>query len=271
MKRLLLTLAVVALLASVAIAQDIETTMAGRAQIGAGLVSEAWLQNPAVLGMRGTINTSPDGVWQHSAAGLYEIEGEVDLRSISWGGYQAGARWGVGAGYTEVMDMDSFGFGAGWGTPDGRLSVGLNYQSVDVPQGDSLDIFDFAIGGLLPDVCAAFDRGTWGIIARDMADEVETTFDAGVGFESPDWRVALDVEDISDEVETVFQIGATRRFGPMRQYEAGIGLDDDDLTAGFVYRPTADGEVSPWKIGIAWIDADDNADDAWVIGAGADW
>lgn len=271
MKQVLMLVAVLTLLASIAVAQDIETTMAGRAQIGAGLLSEAWLENPAVLGLHGLADGTADGGWVNSVAGLYELDGEADLRSVSWGGHPAGMRYGIGAGWTEVADMDAAGLGIGWGSKDGRLAAGLNYQSVDVEGLDSLDVFDVAIGGLLPDVCAAFDTGIWSIVARDITDEMTTTYDAGIGFQSDVWRVAADLEDFTDEHETIFQIGASRRFGAMNQFQAGAGLDDGDLTAGVVYHDSASDGAVNWKVGLAWLDGDDSGDDAWVIGAGADW
>ncbi len=270
MKHFLLIVVLLAVLASTAVAQDIETVMTGRAQIGAGLISEAWLQNPAVLGIQAPDNGT-DRSWQHSVAGVYEIDGDVDLQSLSYGGHPTAQRWGVGAGIMDTAGMESIGLGAGFGTPDGRLAAGLNYQSVDADHHDSVDIFDFAVGGLLPDVCSVFDTGMWGVVARDVGDQFETTFDLGVGFESADWRIAADVEDFSDEVETIFQIGAARRFGAMRQWQVGAGLDDSDLTAGVNYRPTVEGAVSPWKIGVAWLEGDHGQDDSWMVGASADF
>ncbi|MFP4248148.1 MAG: hypothetical protein ACLFU7_00740 [Armatimonadota bacterium] len=270
MKHFLLTVVVIALLAAPAVAQDIETMMAGRAQIGAGLISEAWLHNPAVLGMQRTADPLDGGNWAHSASGVYEIDGDVDFRALTWGAHPHGQRWGVGAGVVDVAGMESIGLGAGWGTPDGRLSAGLNYQSVDTAESDA-DIFDFAVGGRLSGICPALTEGTWGIVARDITDEMEATFDIGIGYESELWRVAADLEDVSDEIDSVFQLGVAHRFGSMNQWQVGAGVDDEDLTAGFTYRPTTDAEVSPWKIGVAWLEGDGGADDAWVIGAGANW
>jgi len=270
MKHFLMIVVLIAVLATTAMAQDIETMMAGRAQIGAGLVSEAWLQNPAVLGLQANANGTVDG-WQSSVSGVYEVEGDVDLRALTYGGYPMGQRWGVGAGLVDVSGMDSVGLGAGFGTPDGRMAAGLNYQSIDMSYGGNADIFDFAVSGMLPDVCSAFDSGMWGIVARDVGDQYERTFDLGIGFQSPDWTVAADVEDFSDEVDTIFQIGVTRTFGAMRQWKVGAGVDDSNLTAGFVYSPTVDSSVSPWNIGLAWLEGDNGADDAWVVGASADF
>ncbi|MFO8080470.1 MAG: hypothetical protein R6V07_09205 [Armatimonadota bacterium] len=270
MKQFLMTVVVISLVAAPAVAQDIETVMAGRAQIGAGLISEAWLHNPAVLGMQRTADGMDGGNWQHSASGVYEVDGDVDLRALTWGGYPHAQRWGIGAGVMDVSGMDSFGLGAGWGTPDGRLSAGLNYQSIDTA-GNDYDVFDFAVGGRLSGVCPQLTRGTWGIVARDITDEMQATFDIGIGYESELWRVAADLEDVSDEIDTVLQFGVARNFGSVNQWQVGAGLDDGDLTAGFLYRPTTDTEVGPWKIGVAWLEGDGGADDAWVIGAGANW
>lgn len=272
MKVVVTVVAMVTLLCSVALAQDIETTMAGRAQIGAGLLSEAWLQNPAVLGLTAPANgMAHDGSWRNSAVGLYEVEGDVDLRSISWGGKPADGQWGVGAGWVDVVGMEDVGLGVGVGSADGRYAVGVNYQSTDVPMAGSLDIFDVAVAVRSLDLGGSFTEGILGLVVRDITDEGTTTYDVGVGVESADWRLALDFEDITDESDSVVQCGAVRTFGAQREWQVGAGLDDGDLTAGVVYHaPTADGGPA-WKLGVAFIAGDDGASDAWVVGAGADW
>jgi len=271
MKHLLLTIVVLALVATVAGAQDIETMMAGRAQIGAGILAEAWLENPAVLGLGGADAEIGERGWRHGVSAVYELDGEVDLRSLAWGGYPAGGQYGVGIGLIDVAGMQNTGIGVGYGAADGRLAAGLNYQGLDVGPGDTRDVFDFAIGGRLLDVCAMFDRATWGIVARDISDEIETTYDVGVGLESPRWRVAVDFEDVTDEIDSIVQIGATRRFGSRNQWQVGAGLDEEDLTAGVAFHTRDAGSGADWKVGLAYLEGDRGAEDAWVFGAGVRW
>ena len=259
--------------ATVAVAQDIETTMAGRAQIGVALLSEAWLQNPAGLGLMGPADgmAAGEGSWRHSVAGQYEVQGDVDLRTVSWGGQSPDGRYGIGAGWVDVAGMSELGIGFGMGTEDSRFAWGVNYQSLDIQGVGDLDIFDVGVGGRLNGLSATFDRATWGVVARDITEEGTRTFDAGMSFESPDWRLAFDVEDVTNEVGTALQVGAATWFGQSREWQAGAGLDDGNLTAGFVYHgQPADGGAA-WKVGVAFIAGDDGMDDAWVLGAGADW
>jgi len=272
MKVALMVATLVALLGSMALAQDIETTMAGRAQIGAGLLSEAWLQNPAALGLGAPMNgIARDGSWRSSIAGQFEVEGDVELRTISWGGQPLDGQWGVGAGWVDVIGMEDVGLGVGFGTPDGRLALGVNYQATDTPGAGDLDIFDVAVAARSFDLGGGLTQGILGVVVRDVTEEGTTTWDVGVGVESAEWRAALDVEDVTDEGETVVQVGAAHRFGAQREWQVGAGLDDGDLTAGVVYHaPTMNGGAA-WKLGVAFIAGGDGDSDAWVVGAGADW
>ncbi|GEM_PF-6896365 len=269
MKQLSLLVLVLAMAVSVAGAQDIESMMAGRAQIGAGQLSEAWLQNPAFLGL-GAWNDGADSFWNHSIVAAVEIDGDTDLRALSWGGNPAGKPYGVGAGMVDVEGMDAFGAGIGWGSSTGRIAAGLNFQSIDTGNSDDLSVLDFAVSGRASSALG-LDGAIWGIVVRDITDEMTTTLDLGLGFEAAQWKFALDLEDVSDEVDTILQVGASRFFGREDNWQAGVGLDDGDLTAGLVYHASTSDAKLDWKIGLAYIDGGDGEDDALVLGGGTTW
>lgn len=269
MKQLSLLVLVLMMVVSVAGAQDIESMMAGRAQIGAGLISEAWLQNPAFLGLNAG-SGDPDGIWYHGVVAAIELDGEADLRTLSWGGHPAGKPYGAGAGIIDVEGMDAWGAGIGWGSPTGRIAAGLNFQSVDAGNSDDLSVLDFAASGRMSEDLG-LDSGIWGIVVRDITDEMTTTLDLGVGFDVSQWRIAADLEDVSDEEETILQVGASRFFGREDNWQAGVGLDDGDLTAGLVYHGTTRDNEMDWKLGFAYIDGGDGEDDALVLGGGTTW
>ncbi len=258
---------------TVAFAQDVETIMRGRTQLAQPTLAEAWQQNPATLGLFAAGGASAEtGAWSHNVSGVYELEGPVDLRAITWGGHRAGNSYGLGAGWVDVAAMRDIGLGFGMAARGGRLAWGLNYQNVDpdFTGADTLNVFDLGFAGAMQAGGTSATRATWGVVMRDATDESLRTYDAGLAAETSKWLLALDVQDITDEEETILQVGASTYLGERRQWQVGGGLDDGDPTLGLVhvFRPRASGQV--WKLGVAW-GAHDDTDDAWVLGLSTAW
>lgn len=270
MTRTMATIAVLVLVLGTCAAQDLETSASGRAQVGGPGMAEAWLQNPAFLGLYSADGAAGSG-WRHSAAGMFECSGDVELKTISWSGYPAGSSWGVGAGWTDVLRMSEIGLG--FGTKLGKgLACGLNYQRIDVDiagVGDS-DLFDLGIAGTL-NTGDQTGKATWGIVARDVTDEVQTTYDIGMALDYGRWTLAFDLEDITDENDMVFQIGGRTSFGKRGEWTVAAGFDDGDPTAGLIYTAKSSRGAGSWKLGVVWHEGDEGASDSWLIGASTVW
>lgn len=267
--RTIAAIAVLLLVLGTCAAQDLETSASGRAQVGGPGMGEAWLQNPAFLGLY-SADGATDGAWKNAAAGMYEWDGDVELRTLSWCGYPGEGSWGIGAGWTDVVAMSEIGVGFGMKCGKG-LSFGLNYQSIDVDiagVGDS-DVFDLGVAGTL-NTGEETGTATWGFVARDIADEVQTTYDIGMALDYGRWTLALDLEDITDENEMIFQIGGRTSFGERGEWTVAAGLDDGDPTAGIIYSLDS-ATAGTWKLGVVWHEGDEGASDSWLVGASTVW
>ena len=267
--RTMAALAVLLLVLGTCAAQDLETSASGRTQVGGPGMGEAWLQNPAFLGLY-SADGAADGAWKNAAAGMYEWDGDVELKTLSWCGYPGDGSWGIGAGWTDVIAMSEIGVGFGMACGNG-LACGINYQSTDsdIVGVDDADLIDFGVAGTL-NLGGAAGTATWGVVARDIAEDVLRTYDVGMAFDYGRWTLAFDVEDVTDEGETILQIGGRTSFGERNEWTVAAGLDDGDPTAGIIYSLDSV-SAGTWKLGVVWHEGDEGASDSWLIGASTVW
>lgn len=251
-------------LTSAAFAQISPRSM-GMGGTGVGVANDgvAWGQNPAGLGALDL--KAPEGkTWGNDAIGAYADSGSSDAWSASWSGWQPAEAQGFGAGYADNDYSKMFGAGFGMALKNSPLSFGVNVYSVDPDMGSSKTYFD--LGAMYQFVQPEKAPIRVGLVARDIADEVQTTFDLGVAWPAaPDWLVAVDILDVTDEFNTAFNAGLEYKFGDLMEWTARIGeVDngtDNNLTLGAGYA-----FANNWRVDAGWVDTD--GDSTWSVGAG---
>jgi len=254
--------------ATAAHAQTVDTAMRGNTVVAQPALSTAWWYNPAALATMSAYEEDAMALagWRHAASADLELSGETDLLALNWGGSRENKSFGLGAGYIDLAYSDTFGagFGKSW---KNDLSWGVSWRNIDSDvSSDSNNIFDV---GLLKDSGPSGLK--YGLVVRDVTDEFQMMVDIGAAMDLPGGiLLAADIVDLLDEVETVFRIGATKRFGTAQNWEAGIGLDDGDLTVGAMYDAASGWGGGSWRLGAAWLSADDG-DDTLILGAFGTW
>lgn len=236
----------------------------GGAVVGVADDAGAWFQNPAGLGALSAV--APEGkLWANDAIGAWADMAGTDAWDLTWSGWQPAKALGFGAGYGDMDGVGSIlGAGAGMAIKNLPLSVGANVYNVNPDAGSDTTYVD--LGLLYQFVQPEKAPIRVGLVARDLTDEVQTTFDLGVAWPAtPKLLVAVDVVDVTDEMDTQFNAGVEYKFGKMNEWTARIGEVDDGtdnnltLGAGYSFAKT-------WRVDAAWQDA--AADDIWSVGVG---
>lgn len=270
----LLSVMALALAATAAQAQIIETAMRGNTVVAAPGITTAWTLNPAALGGVGdTSAPAVDVKWggdaDHIFSAEFEVSGDSDLIALNWGSVGGARALGIGAGYLDYSYGKEYGvgFGKSFGGPD--TSWGLSLGRLDPDFADSETVFNLGVLGSLSMSPADPYAARWGVVVRDVTDEIIRIFDVGMALDlAGGIRVAADIGDLTDEVDRRFRAGASKRFGRDGQIEAGLGFDDGDLTLGAIWSMrTAGPRGGAWKLGAAWLEGDGGAKDSLLVGA----
>jgi len=264
----------VVFMATAAHAQIIETAMRGNTVVAAPSLSTAWVYNPAVLASLAGLDDQGAGLmgWRHAASADLEVSGDTDLFALNWGGSQVRKDFGLGAGYWDFMDGSIFGAGIGKAWKKG-MAWGVSWQNMDPDgAGSSENVFSAGLTGHWGgNEYTQMAPVRYGLVVRDITDEMQTTIDVGASVQLPGGiLLAADLADLTDEIDSALRIGASMRFGLSNEWQAGIGLDDGDLTVGAMYNSTAGWAGGSWRFGGAFQDLDD-ADDSLIVGAFATW
>lgn len=258
-------------------AQMVQTIMRGNTVVADPSVTTAWLYNPAALaslaGLEAEFPAVPgESGWRHAASADLELSGDTDLFALNWGGVKAGKSFGLGAGYLDLCDNSYLGAGFGKSWSKKGISWGLTWKNWDLPSGDSENIFDLGMIMESPrEAGSSVSALKYGLVLRDVTDEIAHIWDIGVVANLDSGvKIAADLSDLTDEIDRQFRIGATKRFGAKKTWEAGIGFDDGDLTLGAMYDSSTDWKGGSWKFGAAWQNMDEGKDSL-IIGAFGNW
>ncbi len=260
----------------------IDAAMRGNAFVADPDVSGAWIYNPAALAsLAGLQSSDSAGQWKHTASATFEVKGDSDLFAVNWGGVKAGKDFGLGAGYAKAWDAKAYGVGLGKAWADKGISWGVSWQHIDaddyavVPgdaDSDSQNLFDLGMLGRLPSIdLGGISNVRYGVVLRDLTAQFERTWDLGVAFDTPlGIAVAIDMADLTNEVDRRFRFGGTMRLGMTKAWQVGLGFDEGDPTAGFVYDGGTLWQGGSWRFGAAWQSVD-RGDDSILLGAYAKW
>jgi len=235
----------------------------GSAVTGMANDGSAWFQNPAGLGALDL--ACPEGkLWANDAIAGFADMGPSDAWGVTWSGWQPAKALGFGAGYADTDSNSILGGGVGMGIKNLPLSVGLSVWNNNPDMGSDTTFVD--LGLLYQFVQPEKAPIRLGLVARDLTDEIQTTFDLGVAWPAaPNWLVAVDVKDVSDEFNTLFDAGVEYTFGKTAEWAARIGEVDDsvdnNLTLGVGYK-----FANNWRVDAAWVDG--SVDDTWGVSAG---
>lgn len=216
--------------------------------------SASWLQNPAGLPW-----VQPCGVDCGDAtsrvSATTDAGGRADTIGFNYSAHDGSRLSGWGAGYWELgkydlgpmvsLSIERYGAGYGLRLSD-ELSVGVTAAEVD---------FDWTLPELMPlvsqeSISAYQGRETivdFGVmyrqvrngemvkaaaVARDLADNMAFTVDAGVAVAADGVLFGAEVRDVGGEVDTIFNVGAEWRPEGLPQLTILAGLADGDTTYG---------------------------------------
>lgn len=262
------------LLAIPAFAQNVWSFEARSLAMGNAVVavaddSAAWLQNPAGLPYLQISPTSrmrwPMRISATTDAGL-----DVDTVGVNASARDRAGRQGWGVGYWHLGDyelgpyisLSIERYGAGYGA---RVS---DDWSVGVAVADLEMLWDLPpvmMPDQSPEAMAAYNgretiidvgvmyRGVsdegeakFGIVARDVADNMQATVDVGASFRSPEGLLlTTELRDATDAIDAMFNVGAEWHVPGVPGLSLLAGLADGDATYGAGY------DFMPWTVSLS--------------------
>jgi hypothetical protein len=219
--------------------------------------SAAWLQNPAGLPY---LRVSPDSrsSWPALVSGTTDLGADADTIGINGSACSTEDERGWGVGYWELgnyhfgplitVSVDKVGAGYGaalrpglsWGVSVTRID--LSWDIASMPAQTPGAMAAYSGDEIIVDLGAMYQRSApagkvkYGFVARDVADQMQYTFDVGASLQLPTGvLVAADIRDITDEVNTLFNVGAEWRPASLENWAFQAGSADGDLTYGAGY------------------------------------
>lgn len=272
-------LALLAVVATQAMAQDVRSSAMGEAGVGLGDGPDAIGYNPAGLPWVTAAQDGSSGVgWVGAASGLASLdvdsgaEGEDPSRvGLFYAGRQTDMSWGLGLLYSRV-DYDSstsdlFGVGAGVPVDAARqISVGVAafFESTDVAAGSvpdavrtagvqSADYTSFDIGVMYRTTDTQQNVWRVGLVATDVGEEYgDMYWRLGGSVQMPNLlTLAVDVYDVTGEYDGHVNVGVEYPL-PVDSTVVPVraGLLDGDVTVGAGYR------VDGWEAAVSYQDLD---------------
>ncbi|MFW6438035.1 MAG: hypothetical protein ACOCZ7_03380 [Armatimonadota bacterium] len=249
MRTLALVIAVVAILALPAFAQNPRQDATAGAFSAVSVDETASFNNPAGLPLLQTFGTNVSP-WPSRASlnALLDGPAGVDQYSAFYAGRAAdnSKGWGAGWGHADNgTDMDILSLGYGQRVGEG-LTAGASVFHVS--NGDDTTSFD--LGGIYRREIA-LNAWRFGLWTEDIADEYGGPFlHLGAAVELPAGvDVAATYFDATDEVDSMLSLGAEWDV-PMTQFIVRAGNADGDFTAGAAYQWTN------FEFGVAWMEAE---------------
>jgi hypothetical protein len=232
----------------------------GNAVVGVADDSAAWLQNPAGLPYL-RVSTDSGSGWPALLSGTTDLGAKVDTIGVNYSARSAEDEEGWGIGYWHLgeyqlgalvtISIDKLGAGYGavlrpgltWGASVSRCDMSWELQQPIVPPpqlqeamaaytGDKT-IFDL---GLMYRGEQSGRQVKAGLVARDVTDQMETTFDVGASVKLPNGLLlAADIHDLTDEVDDRVNLGAEWQLPEAPEWKLGAGSSNGDLTYGASY------------------------------------
>lgn len=274
MHRAILAALVALLIAVPSVAQNVWSFEArslamGNAVVGVADDSAAWLQNPAGLPY---LQISPKSrmAWPMRISATTDAGLEVDTVGANASARDRAGRQGWGLGYWHLGDyelgpyisLSIERYGAGYGARiSDEWSVGIAVADLemlwDIPPmvmpGQSQaaiaayngreTIID--VGVMYRDVTEA-GTAKFGLVARDVADNMQSTVDIGASFLSPEGLLlTTELRDATDAIDVAFNVGAEWRVSGLPELTLLAGLADGDATYGAGY------DFMPWTVSLS--------------------
>ncbi len=261
------------LLAIPAFAQNVWSFEARSLAMGNAVVavaddSAAWLQNPAGLPY---LQISPKShmAWPMRVSATTDAGLEVDTIGANISARDRGGRQGWGVGYWHLGDYElGMGvslsierYGAGYGTRiSDDWSVGVAVADLEMlwdvppmmPGQSQAAIATYNGRETIIDVGIMYrgvsDEGEakFGLVARDVADNMQATVDLGASFRSAEGLLlATELRDATDAVDVAFNVGAEWRVPGLPDLTLLAGLADGDATYGAGY------DFMPWMVSLS--------------------
>lgn len=255
---------------------NVREIMQGNVSVANPTLSTAWANNAAALAPSPAAMNEMAAGWKAEASTAVELSGSNDLFTINFGGAPVGQKWGVGVGYYDGDQISAFGGGFGYNFDPVAVGVGVynldhddyyvaSAQDDDYDMSESALVFDIGARATLPLGAENGLKLMVGAVARDVSDEFDTTFDAGVYARvTPEAGVGVDWASIGDD--DVIRVGGTYDVNAGKiPLTLGLGYDDGNFTAG-VCAGVMKTDTGALEVGLAWRDFDHD-DDQWVLGA----
>ncbi len=259
---LVMTVALVVVMVAPAGAQTARSLAMGNAGVGVADDSVAWSQNPAGLPylQPAPITLSP---FPSHISGTIDLDSDVDTLGLNYSARLKGrtAGWGIGYWKMDMGNSDTDNLGAGYGMPFGQrgMSWGVALRRVETTSSGSQveqvsstsnDKFVGDIGVMFRQSLPVSDLKV-GLVARDVTDQFQSTFDLGASVDLPAGvLVAADIVDITDEADTQFNIGAEWKPPLLSAVVVRGGLADGDVTLGAGY------DLGMIQVSLSWQDLD---------------
>jgi len=243
----LVTVAALVVMVAPASAQTARSLAMGNAGVGVANDSVAWSQNPAGLPYLQPAPITLSPIPSH-VSGTIDLGSDVDSLGLNYSARLKGrtAGWGVGYWKMEMGNSETENLGAGygmtfgqgdmsWGVALGRIETTSSGTQTTPASSASNDEFVADIGVMLKRSLPASDLKV-GLVARDVTDQFQTTFNVGASLDLPAGvLVAADIVDITDEAETQFNLGAEWKLPLLSAVTVRGGLADGDVTVGAGY------------------------------------
>ena len=255
-----------------AFAQTGRSMAMGDAVVGVADDSAAWGQNPAGLPHVTAAETSVSPIPSH-VSGTVDIGSDLDVLGLDYSARSPDAKYGWGAGYwtleystsvqSATVGLEVTEWGAGFGSRFGEqgLSWGVALNRSELTLSASGSTTDAAaistkfniISGRRTSASTSFDETLFdvglmlrrtlpvndlkvGLVARDVSDEVQTTYDMGVGVRLPlGLLIAADMHDVTDEFDSSFHLGAECPIPTLPALRVRAGSSDGDFCYGVGY------------------------------------
>ena len=239
--------ALVVVMVAPASAQTARSLAMGNTGVGVANDSVAWSQNPAGLPYLQPAPITLSPIPSH-VSGTIDLGSDVDSLGLNYSARLKGrtAGWGVGYWKMEMGNSETENLGAGygmtfgqgdmsWGVALGRIETTTGGTQTTQASSASNDEFVADIGVMLKRSLPASDLKV-GLVARDVTDQFQTTFNVGASLDLPAGvLVAADIVDITDEAETQFNLGAEWKLPLLSAVTLRGGLADGDVTVGAGY------------------------------------
>lgn len=231
----------------------------GNAVVAVADDSAAWLQNPAGLPNL-MVREGSRSSWPGRLSATTDLGADADTIGINYSARSSEGGEGWGTGYWELgsyrlgptisLSIDRIGAGYGsvfkpgwsWGVSVTRLDMSWDVSGMVQPAQAQQAMAAYSGSEIIVDIGLMHDRALprgqarFGFIARDVLDNMQSTFDLGASLRTQEGLLlAGEVRDAGDDVERMLNVGAEWRLPRSPEWTVLAGLADGDLTYGAGY------------------------------------